>query len=296
MSRKAMSLKAKIRNLAKEKDISAQVILQNYMFERFLERLSKSNYKNNFILKGGMLIAALVGIDNRSTMDMDATIKNYPITIDSLTKAITEICNIEVDDDVNFSFMGIEPIRDDDIYGGYRVGIRADYDTIITPLSIDITTGDVITPREVFYSFKMIFDEGTIGVWAYNIETVLAEKLETILQRGELNTRPRDFYDIYILVNTQEFNSLVFSEALKKTIEHRETIHILNDTLERIKAIETSEILKDRWVKYSKNYPYAEDISYEDTVKALKMLLWGWVIYIKRCGFFLSRVCCNAGS
>ena len=273
MSRKAMSLKAKIRNLAKEKDISAQVILQNYMFERFLERLSKSNYKNNFILKGGMLIAALVGIDNRSTMDMDATIKNYPITIDSLTKAITEICNIEVDDDVNFSFMGIEPIRDDDIYGGYRVGIRADYDTIITPLSIDITTGDVITPREVFYSFKMIFDEGTIGVWAYNIETVLAEKLETILQRGELNTRPRDFYDIYILVNTQEFNSLVFSEALKKTIEHRETIHILNDTLERIKAIETSEILKDRWVKYSKNYPYAEDISYEDTVKALKMLL-----------------------
>ena len=275
MSRKAMSLKAKIRNLAKEKDISAQVILQNYMFERFLERLSKSNYKNNFILKGGMLIAALVGIDNRSTMDMDATIKNYPITIDSLTKAITEICNIEVDDDVNFSFMGIEPIRDDDIYGGYRVGIRADYDTIITPLSIDITTGDVITPREVFYSFKMIFDEGTIGVWAYNIETVLAEKLKTILQRGELNTRPRDFYDIYILVNTQEFNSLVFSEALKKTIEHRETIHILNDTLERIKAIETSEILKDRWVKYSKNYPYAEDISYEDTVKALKMLLWG---------------------
>jgi len=134
MSRKAMSLKAKVRNLAKEKDISAQVILQNYMFERFLERLSISDYKNNFILKGGMLIAAIVGIDNRSTMDMDATIKNYPITIDSLTKAITEICNIEINDDVNFSFTGIEPIRDDDMYGGYRVGIRADYDTIITPL------------------------------------------------------------------------------------------------------------------------------------------------------------------
>ncbi len=273
MSIKSMSLKAKIRNLAKEKDMSAQVMLQNYMFERFLERLSKSNYKNNFILKGGMLIAALVGIDNRSTMDMDATIKNYPITIDSLTKAITEICNIEVDDDVNFSFMGIEPIRDDDIYGGYRVGIKADYNTIITPLSVDITTGDVITPREVFYPFKMIFDEGTIGVWAYNIETILAEKVETILQRGELNTRPRDFYDIYILTNTQEFNSLVFSEALKKTIEHRETTHILNDTLERIKAIETSGILKDRWTRYSKNYPYAVDIAYEDTIKALKMLL-----------------------
>ena len=275
MSRKAMSLKAKIRNLAQEKDMSAQVILQNYMFEGFLERLSKSNYRNSFILKGGMLIAALVGIDNRSTMDMDATIKNYPMTIDSLTKAITETCNIEVYDDVDFSFMGIEPIRDDDIYEGYRVRINADHDTIITPLSVDITTGDVITPREVFYSFKMIFDEGTIGVWAYNIETVLAEKVETILQRGELNTRPRDFYDIYILANTQEFDSLVFFEALKKTIEHRETTHILNDTLKRIKTIETSEILKDRWIRYSKSYPYAEGIAYEDTMRALKMLLNG---------------------
>ncbi|MGD9566886.1 MAG: nucleotidyl transferase AbiEii/AbiGii toxin family protein [Sedimentibacter sp.] len=268
MSRKAMSLKARIRNLAKEKDISAQVILQNYMFERFLERLSKSDYKNNFILKGGMLIAAIVGIDNRSTMDMDATIKNYPITIDSLTKAITEICNIEINDDVNFSFAGIEPIRDDDMYGGYRVGIRADYDTIITPLSIDITTGDVVTPKEVFYSFKMIFEEGTIGIWAYNIETVLAEKVETILQRGELNTRPRDFYDIYILVNTQEFDELIFAEALEKTTKHRKTTHIFNDIPNRIKAIESSEMLKDRWVKYSKDYSYAEDITYEDTVNA----------------------------
>lgn len=206
---------------------------------------------------------------------MDATIKNYPITIDSLTKAITEICNTEVDDGVNFSFVGIEAIRDDDIYCGYRVGIKANYDTIITPLSVDITKGDVITPKEVFYSFKMIFDEGNIGVWAYDIETVLAEKVETILQRGELNTRLRDFYDIYILANTQEFDSLVFSEALKKTIQHRKTTHILNDTLERTKAIETSEILKDRWIRYSKNYPYAEDIAYEDTIKALKILLNG---------------------
>ena len=273
MSRKAMSLKAKIRNLAKEKDISAQVILQNYMFERFLERLSKSDYKNNFILKGGMLIAAIVGIDNRSTMDMDATIKNLPITIESLTKAITEICNIRIDDDVVFSFTGIETIRDDDMYGGYRVGIKADYDTMVTPLSVDITTGDIITPKEVFYSFKMIFEENSIGVWAYNIETVLAEKVETILQRGELNTRPRDFYDIYILANTQVYDQLVFGEALEKTIEHRETVYIFNDIPNRVKAIESSGILKDRWTRYSKNYSYAENIDYEDTVKALKKLL-----------------------
>lgn len=272
MSRNAMSLKAKIRNLAKEKNTSTQVILQNYMFERFLERLSRSKYRDNFILKGGVLIAAIVGIDNRSTMDLDATIKNYPISIESLTKAITEIFSVEVDDGVSFSFTGIEPIRDDDVYGGYRVGIKAAYDTIITPLSVDITTGDVIIPKEVFHLFKMTFDEGTIGVWAYNIETVLAEKIETILQRGELNTRPRDFYDIYILASTQEFDRPTLSEALKKTIEHRKTTHILNNTLERIKTIETSEVLKDRWTRYSKNYPYAEDIAYEDTIKALKML------------------------
>ncbi|HRV23773.1 MAG TPA: nucleotidyl transferase AbiEii/AbiGii toxin family protein [Sphaerochaeta sp.] len=273
MSRKAMSLKAKIRNLAKEKGMLAQVILQNYMFERFLDRLSKSNCKNNFIVKGGMLIAALVGISNRSTMDMDTTIKNYPVTTDSLTLAITEICHVGVDDDVNFSFIGIESIRDDDIYGGYRVGIRADYDTITTPLSVDITTGDIITPAEVFYSFKKLFDEGTIGVWAYNIETVLAEKVETILQRGELNTRLRDFYDIYILVNTQDFDRSVFSDALKRTTEHRKTTYIFNDTLKRLKTIETSEILKDRWTRYSKNYPYAETIDYEEVIKTLKMLL-----------------------
>lgn len=273
MSRKATSLKAKIRNLSKQKNTSAQVILQNYMFERFLERLSKSDYKNNFILKGGMLIAAIVGVDNRSTMDMDATIKNYPISIDSLTKAITEICEIGINDDVKFSLTRIETIRDDDIYGGYRVYIKAEYDTIITALSIDITTGDAITPKEVLYLFKMIFDEGTIGVWAYNIETVLAEKVETILQRGELNTRPRDFYDIYILVNTQEFDKSVFTEALTKTVEHRNTIHVFDDIMKRIRAIETSKILKDRWIKYTKNYPYAKDISYENTIDALKKLI-----------------------
>lgn len=199
MSSKAMSLKAKIRNLAKQKDMSAQVVLQNYMFERFLERISKSEYKDKFILKGGMLIAAIVGIDNRATMDMDATIKNYPLNSESLSKVITGICSVALDDDVKFSFLGTEAMREDDAYGGFRASIQADYDTITTPMHIDITTGDVITPKETFYGLKMIFDDGTIGVWAYNIETVLAEKYETILRRGELSTRPRDFYDIYIL-------------------------------------------------------------------------------------------------
>ena len=261
MSGNAMSLKARIRNLSKEKNVSAQVILQNYMFERFLERLSKSDFKNNFILKGGMLIASIVGIDSRSTMDMDATVKNYPISADSLTKAISEICNIEIPDDVVFSFSGIEPIRDDDMYGGYRVLLKATYDTIVTPLSIDITTGDAITPHEVLYLYKMI------------LETVLAEKVETILNRGELNTRPRDFYDVYILVNTQKFDGAIFAEALKETVNHRNTAHIFSDIRDRIEIIRSSRALRDRWTKYSENYMYAKDIAYENTVDALVKLI-----------------------
>ena len=272
MSGRAMSLKAKIRNLARKKDMSAQVVLQNYMFERFLERLSKSAYKDKFILKGGMLIAALVGIDNRATMDMDATIKNYPIDNDSITKAIKEICNISIDDDVTFTFNSVDAIRDDDAYGGYRVGIVSEYDTIITPMQIDITTGDAITPKEVLYLFKMIFEDGNIGVWAYNIETVLAEKVETILRRGELNTRPRDFYDVYILTKTQSFDLLVFKEALKSTAAHRETSHIFNDISKRIDEIETSETLKNRWNKYTRDYRYAEGIIYGDIIESLRKL------------------------
>ncbi|MHB8281091.1 MAG: nucleotidyl transferase AbiEii/AbiGii toxin family protein [Candidatus Humimicrobiaceae bacterium] len=156
MSSKAMSLKAKIKNLAKKKDMSAQVVLQNYMFERFLERISKSDYKNKFILKGGMLIAAIVGIDNRATMDMDVTLKGYPLNKNSLVKAIDDICSIDVSDDVAFSFIKVEPIREDDEYGGYRASIESVYDTIITLMQIDITTGDVITPKEVLYNLKKI--------------------------------------------------------------------------------------------------------------------------------------------
>lgn len=273
MSRKAMSLKAKIRNLAKKKDMSAQVVLQNYMFERFLERLSISEYRDKFILKGGMLIASIVGIESRSTMDMDATIKNYAITSESVEKAIKDVCRIDIDDDVIFSFLDIESIRDDDIYGGFKVSIQADYDTIITPMQIDITTGDAITPEEVLFLFKMIFEKNSIGIWAYNIETVLAEKVETILRRGELNTRPRDFYDVYILTHTQKFNKSIFKEALNQTAQHRETTHIFNDLKKRVEGIENSETLRSRWLKYTKDYRYADNIPYEDVIMALKELI-----------------------
>lgn len=273
MSGKSMSLKAKIRNLAREKNISAQVVLQNYMFERFLERLSQSKYQDKFILKGGVLIASIVGIDNRSTMDLDATIKNYPINIESISKAVNEICSIAIDDDISFLFSGIDAIRGDDPYGGHRVSILAEYDRITTPLKIDITTGDAITPKEVFYLFKMIFEDSTFGVWAYNIETVLAEKVETILRRGEFNTRPRDFYDVYILTKTQDFKNDIFADALRSTARHRETGHIFTDINRRLDEISQSDTLRLRWNSYTKDYPYADKISYEDAMDAIRMLI-----------------------
>lgn len=270
---KAMSLKAKIKNLARKKDMSAQVVLQNYMFERFLVRLSKSTYHDNFILKGGLLIAALVGIDYRSTMDMDTTVKNYPINVESLIKAIEEICNITIDDEVTFSFSGIDSIRDDDVYGGYRVSIIADYDTITTPMQIDITTGDAITPSEVLSLYKMIFEDGSFSVWTYNIETILAEKVETILRRGELNTRPRDFYDVYILSKTQKYDHSLFGEALNATAIHRETTHIFTNINSRLDVIGESITLRSRWIRYTKDYRYAEGISYDEVIYAIKDLV-----------------------
>ncbi len=270
----AMSLKAKIRNIAKEKNLPAQVILQNYMFERFLVRLSKSEYKNKFVLKGGMLVAAIVGLDNRATMDLDATLKNLPLTPETIEKAIREICAVDCGDNVNFSYMAISTIRDNDIYGGYRVMLNAKYDTILTPLSIDISTGDVITPTPVTFTFVEIFDDNkTFDLWAYNIETVMAEKLETILRRTVFNTRPRDFYDTYILATTQKFDKKIFHEALLATALHRGTSEQIKDTDGIIKNISKSKELRSMWDKYRKQFAYAKNIEFDDIISEISKLL-----------------------
>ena len=273
MSR-AMSLKAKIRNIAKQKNIPAQVILQNYMFERLLVRLSESEYKDKFVLKGGMLVAAIVGLDNRATMDLDTTLKSLPLTPEAITGALQAVCSIESDDDVTFEVGTVTPIRDDDIYGGYRVMLNAKYDTILTPLSIDVSTGDAITPNPVEYTFSEIFDdEKSYRLWAYNIETVMAEKVETILRRGVFNTRPRDFYDAYILATTQKFDKALFAEALKATAAHRGTTEQIADIPTIMKNIEESAELRTMWDKYRKQFAYAENIPYESVLAELQMLI-----------------------
>ena len=271
---KAMSLKAKIRNIAKQKNIPAQVILQNYMFERLLVRLSASEYKEKFVLKGGMLVAAIVGLDNRATMDMDTTLKNLPLTPEAIRSALEDICSIAFDDGVVYEIGTISPIRKDDIYGGYRVMLNARFDIMLTPLSIDVSTGDVITPHAVQYNFSEIFDdEKSYELWAYNIETVMAEKVETILRRGIVNTRPRDFYDAYILTTTQKFDITVFEDALKATANHRGTTNQIADVPSILHNIEESPELKTMWDKYRKQFSYAKNITYEQIMDSIKALL-----------------------
>ena len=221
-----------------------------------------------------MLIAAIVGLDTRSTMDLDTTLRNLPLTEEKILDAVNTICKIDMKDDVVFAVKSIEPIRKDDIYGGYCVRLDAVYDTIVTPLSIDVSTGDVITPAAVKYEFSGIFDEDIqISLWGYNIETVIAEKVETILRRGVFTTRPRDYYDVYILGTTQEYDKDIYKEALKATAEHRGSREQISDVEGILQQISESDDLKDMWRKYQKKFAYAGEISYENVLKVLKKIV-----------------------
>ena len=274
MSSKGMSLKGRINNYAKKNGIAAQVVLQNYMFERFLERLARSEYRQKFVIKGGMLVTAIVGIDTRATMDLDTTIRNLPLTEHQISDVILSVCGIPVDDDVSFQIVSVEPIRKDDIYGGYRVRLDAVYDSVLTPLSIDISTGDVITPSPVEYEFHGMLDPDlSISLWGYNVETILAEKVETILRRGVLSTRPRDFYDVYILEKTQDYQPELFRRALRATAEHRGSIAILMKTGEIVSRLESSEDLKQQWAGYQRQFSYASQIEYKSLIDTLGRLI-----------------------
>lgn len=215
----AKQLKDLIRNLSKKKSADAQILMRNYMMERFLERISVSQYKDKFILKGGMLVAAMVGLDARATMDIDATIKGTDVNVEAVEKIIAEIVSISLEDGVIFRIKQISEIMDEAEYPGVRVSMETTFDGVRTPLKVDISTGDVITPREIQYSFKLMLEDRTIDVWAYNLETVLAEKLETVISRNITNTRMRDFYDIHILLKLygNTLDSKILGEALLAT-------------------------------------------------------------------------------
>ena len=211
-------LKGTIRSMAQKKNLRAQEVLQMFLFERVLERLANSVYKNNFILKGGLLISSMIGIGERTTMDMDTTVRGIQMEEDEIVKAVKEILAVDVGDGIAFEYQSIEPIREDDAYNNFRVHLRAKYGKIDSPMKIDVTTGDVITPAAIEYEFPMLFDEKTVPVMAYTLETVLAEKYETIIRRNIGTTRARDYYDLHTLFRSRK--SEVRPEILKAAVLH----------------------------------------------------------------------------
>lgn len=272
MKRNTMSFKAIINNMAKENNVAAQLVLQTYMLERLLERISISKYKDNFILKGGMLISAMLGIDSRTTMDMDTTIKGFPLTKENISNIMLEICNVEIDDNVTFKINKVDLIREDDDYGGYRITFEARYNNEMPVImKIDITTGDKITYKEIEYSFTLMLEDRKIQIWSYNVETIIAEKFEAIIKRGVLSTRIRDYYDVYMLINTQRkiIDNKTLKDAITLTAQHRETNEIIKDWKKVVDKIANDSKMQQQWKKYQKDNFYAEGIEYNNLVNAI---------------------------
>lgn len=274
MIKTAKQLKDLIRNLSKKKSADAQILMRNYMMERFLERISVSQYHDKFILKGGMLVAAMVGLDARSTMDIDATIKGADVNVETMENIIVDIVSIPLEDGVTFCIKQISEIMDEAEYPGVRVSMETEFDGVKTPLKIDISTGDVITPKEIQYSFKLMLEERSIMVWAYNLETVMAEKLETVISRNITNTRMRDFYDIYILLQLygNTLNIKVLGEALQATAEKRKTEYHLKNAQEILDEVQNDFNMEKLWKVYQKKFSYATDISWEMVMESAREL------------------------
>lgn len=271
MIKTSRQLKDLIRNLSKEKSADAQILLRNYMMERFLERISLSEYKDKFILKGGMLVAAMVGLDARSTMDIDATVKGANVSVEDVENIIDAIVRVQIEDGVTFRVKTIQEIMDEAEYPGVRVSLETLFDGVTTPLKIDISTGDAITPREIKYRFKRMLEDRVIEVWAYNLETVLAEKIETIITRDVTNTRMRDFYDIHILFKLygDSLNRKVLQDALIATSKKRGSTEQMQEAEEVIEDIMESMVMQKLWISYQKKFLYAQEIDWNNIMASV---------------------------
>ena len=272
MIHSSKQLKDLIRNLSKEVGIEAHVLIRKYMMERFLERVSSSKYNGSFILKGGMLVAAFVGVEARATMDIDTTIKGIPVTMVDMEHTITEISNIDLDDNVKFRIKKVSEIMDEAEYSGIRFSMDAVLDGAVIPLKIDISTGDVITPREIAYSYKLMFEDRTIPIMTYPIETVLAEKLETVISRSITNTRMRDFYDIHILLKSQNINADILALALERTAKKRGNFSLLENAESVLKIVKSDEDMKRLWDIYQKKFKYAGEYTWDEVIHSVREL------------------------
>lgn len=270
----ANSFKAKIKNMAKDRGIPAQQLQQNFLIEQVLKLIAKSSYKDSFIVKGGYLIGQLIGLDKRTTMDLDVTLKGTTLSQENLITIFEEILS-DSDDIFSFEVDKLEPIRQDDEYGGFSLKLNATFDTLREVVFIDITTGDKITPREITYSMPSLFTNETIEVWTYNLETVLAEKLETIISRGVASTRPRDRYDLFTLyhIRKDEIDFDVLRKALANTVEKRGSKEAIDIWESQLNSIETDEYQKQLWTRYQRQFKYAQDISFEKSVQIVRELM-----------------------
>lgn len=268
-------IKGRIKNVAKQNGSDPITLLRIYMMERFLERITYSKYKDDFIVKGGILVTSMIGISMRSTMDIDTTIRNFDLTKEETTRIINEIKDISLDDHIEFILNDVSDIMDNMEYPGIRIHMNSKLENLIVPIKIDISTGDVITPREVRYEYPLLLEDKSIQLWSYNLETILAEKIQTILSRGLLNTRMRDFYDITTLFNRYKdsinYNDL--SLAFDKTCRKRETLSLLEQYEEILCSISEDSTLQNLWKNYCRKYKYASHIEFSTNLEIIKQLM-----------------------
>lgn len=261
-------IKGAIRNISKKTGVNANSLLLMCLFEGILEKISKSKYKNHIILKGGLLISSLIGVEMRSTLDMDTTIRGLPMNEENISKILHEILEITIDADIEYRLVKLERIRTEEFYEDFSATISCRYGKINTNLNIDITTGDIITPKEIQYSYEKILEEGSISILTYTIETIIAEKFETISSRNITTTRARDFYDLYMLYKLykSKIDRNVLKEAITLTSQHRNSFSLVLQYKEIVKLFYQSNSLKNLWDKYIQNNPYAKEISFDDTI------------------------------
>lgn len=268
-------IKGRIKNIAKQNGSDPITLLRIYMMERFLERVTHSKYKNDFIVKGGILVTSMIGISMRSTMDIDTTIRNFDLTKEETTRIINEIKDIPLDDHIEFILNDVSDIMDNMEYPGIRIHMEAKLENLIVPIKIDISTGDVITPGEIKYEYALLLEDRTIQLWSYNLETILAEKIQTILARGVLNTRMRDFYDVTTLFSRYKdsinYNDL--SLAFVKTCRKRETLSLLKDSKGILSSIKEDKTLQNSWKNYCRKYKYARHIDFSTNLESLDYLI-----------------------
>lgn len=271
-------IKGRIKSVAKQNNTDARTLMRIYMMERFLERLTQSEYRDNFIIKGGILVTAMIGVAHRSTMDIDTSMKNLNLSAEDALRVVNQVKDIDLDDGVSFEVKDVSNIMDEMEYPGIRVTMNANVGRLITPLKIDISTGDVITPRAIEFNYDLLLEDRSIKLWSYNLETILAEKLQTVLARGILNTRMRDFYDIRMLVDTYEdkVNKAVLKDAFAATCKKRGTDNLQEQAEEIVKIIEADEQIQVLWRAYQKKYSYAADIDYASVIRGVRKLM-DWI-------------------